>query len=259
VLVVAAATTGCSTSRRRTLYWPAGAIFSERGDWVYFVTRRTDVTEHGSSNFSITGHHPVNIWSDELTLQRVRLSDGVSELLIRWPSTPESGKENEAYSDFSFPATASMYWLEPTKLRIGISLNETLQTTETVWTEGLRNPLSSFNFDNPGYGSGRLNVCSVHDNLELIPLSDDERVSAYILYDWSKPEARIIAREPPGAKFRMVRNVNMPLSVAGIPLARDESVLRVAPILSRRAEFEHALQFGEKCIRSPAPEGVPQH
>jgi hypothetical protein len=43
LLTAAMALTACTA--RRIVYWPAGAIFSERGDWVYFVIRKTDVSE----------------------------------------------------------------------------------------------------------------------------------------------------------------------------------------------------------------------
>jgi hypothetical protein len=236
VLIATIAMTGCLISTRRTLYWPAGAVFSERGDWVYFVIRKTDVTEHGfapSPQIS-NGRYPlcmggsifdpprrVTIWSDEISLRRIRLADGVIEELIHWSSTPRTGTTSEEHYSFCYPAAAVMDWDESHRLRIAISLVESLQTTQTLWSEGGHNDAPGFKYYNPGYSEAQLNVARVHGNLEVVPLRGDDYVAAYVLYDWAKPEVHIIALEPPGARFRT---------------ARVGSLLRAATLRSRHVE-----------------------
>jgi hypothetical protein len=236
-LISTVAMTSCLISSRRTLYWPAGAIFSENGDWVYFVIRKTDVTEHGFRPSSqvpkrdsiCEGGGPfgpsrrVRIWSDEVSLRRIRLSDGETEELIHWPSTPQTGATREPYTSFCYPAAAEMDWVGG-KLRIAISLVESSQTTEILWSEGAHYDAPRFKDSNPGGGLGQLNVARVHGNLEVIPLRGDDYVAAYALYDWTKPQAHIIALEPHGANFRT---------------AQIGSLLLVATLRSQHIEAEN--------------------
>jgi hypothetical protein len=239
VLIATVAMTGCLISTRRTVYWPAGAIFSENGDSVYFVIRKTDVTERGLHSSSqvpkekyrlcegggVFGpSHRVTVWSDEISLRRIRLADGVTEELMHWRSTPRTGTTSEVYNSFCYPAAAVMDWVANHKLRIAISLVESLQTTEALWSEGESNGAPSFKYYNPGYAEGHLNVARVHGNLEVVPLRGDDYVAAYVLYDWMKPEAHFIALEPPGASFRT---------------AQVGSLLLAATLRSRHVEAEN--------------------
>jgi hypothetical protein len=149
--------------------------------------------------------HRVTIWSDEISLRRIRLADGITEELIRWPSTPQTGTTREVYEAFCYPAAAVMDWVGSHQLRIAISLVESLQTTQALWFEGGRNDAPSFKYYNPGYAEGHLNVARVHGNLEMVPLRGDDYTAAYVLYDWTKPEVHLIALEPHGASFRTAR------------------------------------------------------
>jgi len=217
----------------------SGAIFSERGDWVYFVTRKTDVTEHGFVTYPNNApdvlhqcnpaplfySHRVTVWSDEVSLRRIRLSDGLIEQLIYWPSTPRTGNTTTTYAaPFCFPATAVMDWREAPRLRISISLNESFLTTGTAWAEGAHVDAPAFKSDNPGYSDGNLNLGRVHGNLEVIPLPGDDYVAAYALYDWTTPEARVLTLEPPGARLRTTRS---------------GSLLQAATLRSRHVQVEN--------------------
>jgi hypothetical protein len=165
-LIATLAMTGCSSTTRRTLYWPAGAIFSERGDWVYFVIRKTDVTERGTPTSAQVskGGYPLcggcgvfdlplrdTVWSDEISLRRIRLADAFTEELIHWPSTPRTGTtSDDVHFSFCYPAGAVMRWDTNHTLRIWISLTEGLQTTAATWVEGKHNEVTSFSNQNPG-------------------------------------------------------------------------------------------------------------
>ncbi len=114
IFAVAMVMTGCRFgSSRGTIYWPAGAIFSKDGNWIYYVTRKTDVTEAGSfhgpqidargagcAGTDIGFTHQSTVWSDEVTLRHIRLSDGLIETLIHWPSTPRAGVTADAHQGF---------------------------------------------------------------------------------------------------------------------------------------------------------------
>jgi len=103
----------------------------------------------------------VTIWSDEISLRRIRLADGALEELIHWPSTPRTGTTDEVHYSFCYPAAALMGWDASHKLRIAISLVKSLQTTQTLWSERGQNDAPSFKYYNPGYSEGHLNAARV--------------------------------------------------------------------------------------------------
>lgn len=124
-------------------------------------------------------------------------------------------------------------------MRIGITLNESFLTSAAVWTEGQQFYPTAFKKDNPGHGPGLVNLWTLRGSVELIPLSGDDHVSAYALYDWSKPDARLIVLDPPGATFQCARNGMIPLLGTRIRRSPNGSVLRIATILSRRFALEN--------------------